>query len=165
MPLNILSKISIPGISLVVQWLSLPGGMGSIPGLGRFHMLWGNEAHVPQKETPPQREACALLLECSPCSLQLGKKKKKPSSSNKNPTQSINKKMFKVPVFKNCQRGHLKEHYTYIHIHTHTYTHTYVYFNPFPIPTVKHSGILVEYTQLSAIRVSLDWSHSQCLTQ
>ena len=24
------------------------GDMGSIPGLGRFHMLWGNQAQVPQ---------------------------------------------------------------------------------------------------------------------
>ena len=161
MPLNIFSKISIPGSSLVVQWLRiyLPGDIGSIPGLGRFHMLQGNEAHVPQKETLPQWEACVLLLECSTCLQQL--EKKKPSSSNKDPTQSINKKVLKVPFLKNCQSGHLKGHYIYVYTHTHIHTHTYVYFNPSLIPTVKHPGILVEYTQLLTIRVSLDWSHSQ----
>ena len=37
--------------SLMVQWLSLPcnaGDTGSISALGRSHMLWGNEALVPQ---------------------------------------------------------------------------------------------------------------------
>ena len=50
------------------------GDTGSIPGPGRFHMLWSNYAHVPQllspragateahalgrKEKPPQGEAC-----------------------------------------------------------------------------------------------------------
>ena len=52
------------------------GGTGSIPGLGRFHMPWGNWAHVApllkpsysrahalQQEKPPQWEARAPQLE------------------------------------------------------------------------------------------------------
>ena len=41
---------------------SLPanaGDMGSIPGLGRFHMTQGNQAHVPQLLSLHSR-ACAL---------------------------------------------------------------------------------------------------------
>ena len=43
--------------SLVVQWLRIrlpanAGDMGLIPGLGRFHMVWGNLAHAPQLLKP-----------------------------------------------------------------------------------------------------------------
>ena len=60
------------------------GDTGSIPGLGRFHMSQGNQAHVPQllkpthpkahalqQEKPPQCEAQAPQRECSACLLQL----------------------------------------------------------------------------------------------
>ena len=58
------------------------GDTGSIPGLGKYHMLQGNIARVPQLlslrsradapqlEKPPQREAHTLQLESSPGSLQ-----------------------------------------------------------------------------------------------
>ena len=43
------------GTSLVVQWLKIlkhspanAGDTGLIPGLGRFHMPQGNQAHIPQ---------------------------------------------------------------------------------------------------------------------
>ena len=43
------------GTSLVVQWITVgknppanAGDTGSIPGLGRFHMPWTNEACAPQ---------------------------------------------------------------------------------------------------------------------
>ena len=44
---------------------SLPantGDMGSIPGLGRFHMTQGNQARVPQLPSPHSR-VCALQRE------------------------------------------------------------------------------------------------------
>ena len=41
------------------------GGTGSIPSLGRFHMLWHNEARVPQLLSPSSR-ACALQQEKPP---------------------------------------------------------------------------------------------------
>ena len=37
---------------MVKNSLANTGGMGSIPSPGRFHMLWGNEAHVPQLLKP-----------------------------------------------------------------------------------------------------------------
>ena len=71
---------------------------GSIPGMGKSHMLQSNyaagpqllsqgsrawepqllksmcpRAHVPQQEKPPQRETHALQLESSPCLAQLEK--------------------------------------------------------------------------------------------
>ena len=77
--------------------LSANGGdSGSIPGLRRFHMPWGNSAHVPQllkpvcpracdlkQEKPPQREIYALQLGSGPHSLQL----EKSPCSNKDPAQ------------------------------------------------------------------------------
>ena len=47
------------------------GDMGSIPGLGRFHMPWSNQACAPQRQKSPQRDALALHLKSSPHSLQL----------------------------------------------------------------------------------------------
>jgi len=59
--------------------------LGSSPGPGISHMLWGSYACVPQplnpvgkkpvlhSKRPPQREACALPLESSPHLLQLEK--------------------------------------------------------------------------------------------
>ena len=59
--------------------------LGSSPGPGISHMLWGSYACVPQplnpvgkepvlhNKRPPQREACALLLESSPHLPQLEK--------------------------------------------------------------------------------------------
>ena len=51
------------------------GDVGSIPGLGRFHMLWGNWACAPQilGLHAATTEIWALQLESSPCSLQLEK--------------------------------------------------------------------------------------------
>ena len=66
-----------PDGSVVKNLCASAGDTGSIPDLGRFHMLWGNEAHVPQllsiqaaatevhvskacapqQKKPPQREA------------------------------------------------------------------------------------------------------------
>ena len=63
-----------------------PGDMGSVPGLGRFHMSWDNEAcvpqllkpsrpraHVPQQKKPLQIEAHTPKLESNACSPQLEK--------------------------------------------------------------------------------------------
>ena len=60
--------------------------MGSTPGLGRFHMLWSNQAsvpqilkpthpraHAPQQKKPPQGETHALQPETSPHSPQVEK--------------------------------------------------------------------------------------------
>ena len=47
--------------------------MGSTPGLGRFHMPWGNQAHAPPQERPPQWEVQAPQLENSPCLPKLEK--------------------------------------------------------------------------------------------
>ena len=85
-----------PGGSVVKNPPTNVGDMGSIPGLGRPHMLQGNKAHAPQllslcsrahkqkllkaahpgagapqQEKPLQLEACVLQLERSPCSPQL----------------------------------------------------------------------------------------------
>lgn len=73
--------------SLVVHKLRIllvsAGNMGSIPGVGRFHILWGSSVCVPQllepmnpracvlQEKPLQWEACTLKLESSPHSPHL----------------------------------------------------------------------------------------------
>ena len=44
-------EIFVDGTSLVVQWLRTAanaGNMGLIPGPGRSHMPWSNQAPVPQ---------------------------------------------------------------------------------------------------------------------
>ena len=38
------SKSHMHWTPLVVQWISHAGDAGSVPGLGRFHMLWSNQA-------------------------------------------------------------------------------------------------------------------------
>ena len=43
-----LKKKDFPGCPVVKNTPASAGDMGLIPGPGRFHMLWGNEAHVPQ---------------------------------------------------------------------------------------------------------------------
>ena len=60
------SRVATP---LVVQWLRirLPGDKGSILGPGRFHMLWSNEARVPQLLKPASPKACVLCNERSHC--------------------------------------------------------------------------------------------------
>ena len=67
-----------PGGPVVKNPPANAGDMGLIPGLGRSHLLWDNyacvlqllkplcpRARAPQQETPSQREACSLQLECS----------------------------------------------------------------------------------------------------
>ena len=39
------------------------GNMGSIPGPGRFHMPWSNQAHVSQLLKPVLPRACVPLRE------------------------------------------------------------------------------------------------------
>ena len=85
-----------PGGTKVKNLLANAGNTGSIPGLGRFHMPWGNKSHAPlllmathsrathpqilkpkghractlKREKQPQQEACVPWLEsssCSPC--------------------------------------------------------------------------------------------------
>ena len=54
------------GTSLVAWWLRtrLPmQGHGSVPAPGRFHVLRGSWAHVPQLLKPQRPRACALQLE------------------------------------------------------------------------------------------------------
>ena len=46
-------KEGFPGSSVVKNLPANTGDMGSIPGLERSHMLWGNQAHVPQLENGP----------------------------------------------------------------------------------------------------------------
>ena len=71
-----ISLLDFPGGPVVENPPANAGDMGSIPGLGRSHMLWGNKAGVPQqlkprsprartlqKEKPLQWEACTLQLE------------------------------------------------------------------------------------------------------
>ena len=73
-----------PGCPLVKNTSCHAGDTGSIPGLGRSHMLRGNEAHAPQlqkpecpracalqQEKPPQWEARTLQPESSPCSYRI----------------------------------------------------------------------------------------------
>ena len=75
------------------------GDMGSFPGLGRFHMPWGNWDHAtttkpmlsractPQQKKPLQWEVPALQLESSPHSPQLEKacaKQQRPSAATNN---------------------------------------------------------------------------------
>ena len=51
-----MSLEDFPG-DLVVKNLPVNAGdMGLIPGLGRSHMPWDNEAHVPQLLSPPALE-------------------------------------------------------------------------------------------------------------
>ena len=73
-------------------WSSGKKSTGSIPGPGRSHMPWTNEAQAPQQEKAPQREDCALQRESSPCSPQL----EKSPSSNEDPAQSKVNKYMKV---------------------------------------------------------------------
>ena len=67
--------LDFPGGSVVKNMPASAGDVGSIPGLGRFHTLWGNWACGPQilslRAAPT--EIWPLQLESSPCSLQLGK--------------------------------------------------------------------------------------------
>ena len=106
---------------------SLPakvGNMGSVPGLGRFCMSWGNGAHAPQllslcsracklqllkpesprvcarqQEKPLQRKAHIPQTERSPCSLQLekaGKDQWRPSAAKNNKQNFLIKKKKKL---------------------------------------------------------------------
>ena len=45
------------------------GDMGSNPDLGRYHMPWGNWAHVPQLLRPHSRACKPQLLMCDFCSV------------------------------------------------------------------------------------------------
>ena len=74
------------------------GDMGSSPGLGRFHMLWSNKAHVPQllslsaqnqystaRETTTMKSPCTTMKR-KPHFLQLEKaltKQQRPSTAKK----------------------------------------------------------------------------------
>ena len=52
---------AFPGSPVVMNPPANAGDMGSIPGPGRFHMLQGNKAPVPQLLSPRSR-ACKLQL-------------------------------------------------------------------------------------------------------
>ena len=87
------SSLDFPGGPVIKTLPAKAGDMGSIPGLGRFHIPWGSEAcepqllslhvatseaHAPractlQLEKPLRREARAWQLESSPSLPQLEK--------------------------------------------------------------------------------------------
>ena len=53
MSLNYQRHSDFPGSPVVKNLLGNVGGTDSIPGLGRFHTLRGNQAHAPQLEKIP----------------------------------------------------------------------------------------------------------------
>jgi len=67
--------LDFPGGSAVKNMPASTGDVGSIPGLGRFYMLWGSWACGPQilSLRATTTEIWPLQLESSPCSLQLEK--------------------------------------------------------------------------------------------
>ena len=71
-----------------------PEDTGSIPGPGRFHMLWGNNAYVPQLLKPehsraqaPQQTATATRSPCTITSEQPQLAQLENARSNKDPAQ------------------------------------------------------------------------------
>ena len=62
-----------PDGSVVKNLTANAGDTGSVPGLGRFHVSWSNEAHELQLLKPTCPGVRALQQERSPHSLQLEK--------------------------------------------------------------------------------------------
>ena len=60
--LKIAVKLGFPGSSVVKNPPASAGDMGSIPGLGRSHVLQSNEAHAPQLFSLPTKAQETQLL-------------------------------------------------------------------------------------------------------
>ena len=83
------------------------GDIGLIPGLGRFHMPWSNQAYVPQLNPhattaePTCPRACALIEKKPRLSPQLEKSldSKEDAAETKNETKHLSSLSTRAPSF------------------------------------------------------------------
>ena len=91
--------LHFPGGPVVKNPPANPEDTGSIPGPGRFHMLWGNEAYAPQLLKPerpraqaPQQTATATRRPHTITREQTQQAQLENACSNKDPAQPKRKK-------------------------------------------------------------------------